>query len=92
MRIYLLIFSATAAIIVYTRMTSDSVNGHYTFISFTITTFIITISRRYMAEILRIRRKTLSNQSINQSINQSNYFSLINFVRTRVVIKYTVVL
>ena len=26
--------------------------------------------RRYMAEILPIRRKTLSNQSINQSINQ----------------------
>ena len=25
-----------------------------------------------MAEILPIRRKTLSNQSINQSINQSN--------------------
>ena len=29
------------------------------------------IYRRYMAEILLIRRKTLSNQSINQSINQS---------------------
>ena len=26
--------------------------------------------RRYMAEILPIRRKTLSNQSINQSIQQ----------------------
>ena len=28
--------------------------------------------RRYMAKILPIRRKTLSNQSINQSINQSH--------------------
>ena len=27
------------------------------------------VYRRYMAEILPIRRKTLSNQSINQSIN-----------------------
>ena len=27
--------------------------------------------RRYMAEILPIRRKTLSNQSINQSINST---------------------
>ena len=30
---------------------------------------ISNLSRRYMAEILPIRRKTLSNQSINQSIN-----------------------
>ena len=29
----------------------------------------ISIRRRYMAEILPIRRKTLYNQSINQSIN-----------------------
>ena len=29
------------------------------------------MGRRYMAEILPIWRKTLSNQSINQSINQS---------------------
>ena len=28
--------------------------------------------RRYMAEKLPIRRKTLSNQSINQSINHIN--------------------
>ena len=68
MRIYLSFFSAIAAIFVDTRMTSESVSGHYTFIIFTITTFTITISRRYMAEILPIRHKTLSNQSINQSI------------------------
>ena len=37
---------------------------------FLILTFIV---RRYMAEILPIRRKTLSNQSINQSINQYFY-------------------
>ena len=29
--------------------------------------------RRYMAEILPIRRKTPSNQSINQSINRLKY-------------------
>ena len=31
----------------------------------------VCVCRRYMAEILPTRRKTLSNQSINQSINQS---------------------
>ena len=62
-------FSAIAAIFVYTRMTSESVSGHFIFISFTITTLTITISRRNMAEILPIRHKTLSNQSINQLIN-----------------------
>ena len=33
-------------------------------------TAIPVYSRRYMADILQILRKTLSNQSINQSINQ----------------------
>ena len=36
MRIYLLTFSAIAAIFVYTRKTSGRVSGRYTFISFTI--------------------------------------------------------
>ena len=35
------------------------------------TSIFSTVTRRYMAEILPIRRKTITNQSINQSINQS---------------------
>ena len=39
--------------------------------------WFLTISRSYLAEILPIRCKTLYNQSINQSINQSTIILVI---------------
>ena len=47
----------------------------------------LSYSRRYMAEVLPIRRKTRSNQSFNQSIKQYQYVKNVriyfNFISNR---------